>query len=132
MKKINGFTLMELISVIALIGVISILAVIPINKAIKDSREKLRNDQERKIILAAENWSTDNPYSLPPYVGDDIYVDISIEKLTSEGYIDTTVVDMIDKTKIETCSYVRITLNTDAIDGNRNTYKYAFYEVDEC
>ncbi len=131
MKNVKGFSLIELTAVVVLIGILSILVSIPINKFVKDSRQKLYEKQKDQIVLAASNWAVDNPYLLPPYVADDT-VKLTIEELFNAGYLDTEVIDLRDKEKIKTCSYVEIKLNTDATDGYKNTYNYEYYELNEC
>lgn len=131
MKNIKGFTLIELTAVIVLISIISILVSIPINKMLKDSRKKLNEKQKDQIVLAASNWAIDNPYLLPPYI-DDSSVKLTIEQLFNGGYLDAEVVDLRDKEKVEICSYVEITLNTNVNDGYKNTYNYEYHELEEC
>lgn len=131
MNKNKGFTLIELTAVVVLISLIAMLAMIPINKFIKDSRDKLYKKQIEQIILASSNWVVDNPNLLPPYI-DETSVRLTIDQLLSEGFLDEDVIDSRNKKKIKTCSYVEITLNTDATDSNKNVYKYNFYEIEEC
>lgn len=131
MSKDKGFTLIELTAVVVLISLIAMLAMIPINKLIKDSREKLYKRQIEQIILASSNWVVDNPNSLPPYI-EDSSVKLTIEQLLSEGFLEEDVIDSRNKREIKKCSYVEITLNMDAVDNNKNVYKYNFYELEEC
>lgn len=131
MKNKKGFTLIELTAVVTLISIIAILASIPINKMLKDSREKLNEKQKEQIVLAASNWVVDNPYLLPPYI-DETSVKLTIEQLFNDGYLDTEIVDLRNKEKVKNCSYVEITLNTDAADGYKHTYNYEYYELKTC
>ena len=129
MNKNSGFTLFELICVVLLIGLITALVSIPVNKFIKDSREELYESQKQQIILAAQNWAIDNPYSLP--LGNDEF-NITIEELLNEGYLDTNVINMVDDEEIKVCSYIKITLNTNSIDSNKNNYNYQYVELENC
>ena len=130
MMNKKGFTLFELMAVIVLIGLISALISIPVNKAIKDSKQKSYEQQIELIKLAAENWAVDNPYLLPPYI-DGNSAHLTIEQLL-EKHLDAKPVDPRNKKEITDCSYVEITLNTEALDGDKNSYRYQFFEVEEC
>ena len=59
MRK-NGFTLVELIAVIILIALIATIAIVPISKIIKDSKTNIYDNQKKQIVLAAQNWGSDN------------------------------------------------------------------------
>lgn len=131
MKK-EGFTLVELIAVIILLGLLSLIVSIPVSKIIKNTRKSLNDNQKEQIKLAASLWATDNPYLLPPYTEDKSSINITIEQLRDEGYLDTDIMNLINKNKIKICSYVTITLNTDAPDSNKNVYKYDFVELGKC
>lgn len=130
--KNKGFTLMELISVIVLLGLIALVVSVPMNKILKDTKRKLNNHQKEQIELAAKLWGVDNPYLLPPYTEDKSKINVTLEQLLNDGYLDTEIVDMINKETINICSYVRVTLNTNSSDSNKNVYTYEFIEVDEC
>lgn len=127
----KGFTLVELMAVIVLIGLIAALASIPVNKAIKDHRNKMYERQIDQIILSARSWATDNPYLLPPYIeGNSVH--LTIEQLINAEKLDTKIVDSRNKKEISSCSYVEITLNEEVLDANKNVYKYQFFEVENC
>lgn len=130
--KNKGFTLMELIAVIVLLGLIALVISVPMNKIIKDTKRKLNNDQKEQIELAAELWAVENPYLLPPYTEDKSKVNVTLEQLLNDGYLDTEITNMINQELIKVCSYVRVTLNTKDPDSNKNVYTYEFIEVDEC
>lgn len=130
MNNKDGFTLIELTTVIVLIAILSVLAVIPINNIIKNSRKELNESQKKQIVLAAQNWAIDNDDKLPKRGVNDADVKITLEDLYADGYLDNDVIDLNSNTQISKCSYVNISL----IDENKNsgnTYTYEFKE-EEC
>lgn len=130
MNNKNGFTLIELTTVIVLIAILSVLAVIPINNIIKNSRKELNESQKKQIVLAAQNWAIDNDDKLPKRGINDADVKITLEDLYVYGYLDNDVIDLNSNTQISKCSYVNISL----IDENKNSgnaYTYEFKE-EEC
>ena len=130
MNNKDGFTLIELTTVIVLIAILSVLAVIPINNIIKNSRKELNESQKKQIVLAAQNWAIDNDDKLPKRGVNDADVKITLEDLYADGYLDNDVIDLNSNTQISKCSYVNISL----IDQNKNsgnTYTYEFKE-EEC
>ena len=59
MKK-KGFTLVELLAVITLLGLIALITIPAITNTMSKQKEKLYYDQLNQLILAAQNWGTDN------------------------------------------------------------------------
>lgn len=130
MNNKDGFTLIELTTVIVLIAILSALAAIPINNIIKNSKKELNESQKKQIVLAAQNWAIDNDDKLPKRGVNDADVKITLEDLYADGYLDNDVIDLNSNTQISKCSYVNISL----IDENKNsgnTYTYEFKE-EEC
>ena len=85
MKK-QGFTLVELLAVIIIIGLMGLIIIPTVNKAIRDFRGDTYENQIETIELAASNWATDNPYSLPAEDGG--VTTITLGTLKSGGYVD--------------------------------------------
>lgn len=83
MKK--GFTLIEMMTVIVLLGVIALIVFPTVNSMIKQSKEKLYNDQIEKIKTASEKWAYDNISILPNQDGDS--VTITLLDLKRGGYL---------------------------------------------
>ena len=61
----RGFTLVELIAVVAILGLIALIVYPAIGSVIRNSRESAYNDQVAVIESAAKNWSIDNASTLP-------------------------------------------------------------------
>ena len=80
MKK--GFTLIEVLAVVALLGVIALIAYPAVDKAIKDAREKSYNESINHIIDTAYLYSssTDIGYSTS-------YQALPIETLKNAGLL---------------------------------------------
>lgn len=125
----KGFTLVELTSVVVLIAILTALATIPINNIIKNTKSDLNEGQKRQIILLAQNWAVDNKESLPKRGQNIEPINVTIEQLYNEGYLEDELVNLMTDEKISKCSYVKISL----IDENKNSgnaYTYDFIEED--
>lgn len=95
MKK--GFTLVELIAVVAILGLIALIVYPAIGSVIRNSRESAYKDQTAVIEDAAKKWSIDNANTLPD---DGSVYRVSVNTLISEGYIeDDKVKDPRDSSK---------------------------------
>ena len=127
MKNENGFTMVELTAVVVLIGLIAAIASIPINKMVKDSKQKLYDSQLDQIVLAVQNWTVDNPTILPPFTNDGAPGSVNIETLISKGYLDEDVLD-----NFTSCSYVEVSLSNESENPDANAYKYNFIIKDTC
>lgn len=64
MKK-NGFTLVELLAVLAIIAIVGLIIVPTVDRAIKKSRQELYNVQVNNIKSAAKEYMMDNLSKLP-------------------------------------------------------------------
>ena len=83
-EKNKGFTLIELIAVVAILGLIALIVYPAITSVIRNSRESAYNDQVKVIEKAAQEWSIDNANTLPD---DGTVYRVSVDTLTDEGYI---------------------------------------------
>lgn len=83
MRK-NGFTLVELIAVVAILGLIALIVYPAIGSVIRNSRESTYKEQVSVIESAAKNWSIDNANTLPD---DGSVYRLSVTTLLEEGYI---------------------------------------------
>lgn len=84
MKK-NGFTLIELLGVIALLAVLSLIAVPAIDTAIKSSREKLTETQEKQIVKGAREYYAEHLDLLPQNNAD--VSNVTLKTLQDGGYL---------------------------------------------
>lgn len=89
MKK-NGFTLVELISVLVILAVIALITVPALLNVIKDSKQKAYDRNITMIKIAMENWKNKNS-SLLPKKGEKIYLTIS--ELKHESFLDQTLMN---------------------------------------
>lgn len=127
----KGFTLVELIAVIILISLIATIAIVPISKILKDSKEDIYKAQVSQIILAAQNWVSDHPMELPPYIESaNNKVEMTIDELINQEYLDDDVINPKNGDKILGCSKVEITLNSDNTESY--SYRYNFVEMEVC
>lgn len=83
MKK--GFTLVELLGVIALLGILAVLVVPAVNKTIKNSRETLYQTQIDTIKEAAKTYSYKFPKSIPD--GNEIFY-VTVGQLVEAGLLE--------------------------------------------
>lgn len=61
----EGFTLIELITIIAILGVIALIIFPTVSSLINDSKDSLYKDQKTEIEQAAKKWALDNTNKLP-------------------------------------------------------------------
>ncbi len=95
--KKKGFTLVELIAVVAILGLIALIVYPAIGSVIRTARESSYEDQVAVIIKAAQSWSVDNAVTLPD---DGSVYRLSVDTLVEEGYISNDeVIDPRDSSK---------------------------------
>ena len=85
MKKINGFTLVELLATIVIIGVVAIIVVPTVINNIEEARIKLYETQIQNVELSAKKWATENRKEL-----DNEYLNptfISLTMLKDTGFL---------------------------------------------
>lgn len=103
MKK--GFTLIEMVAVVAILGLIVLIVYPAVNSMIRSARENAYNSQVAIIIKAAKEWGVDNA-SLLPEAGSDEKIYIYLTKqsdpnaYTLNGYLtNDDIVDPRDRNK---------------------------------
>ena len=78
--KRKGFTLMELLAVIAVLAIISTIASTLVIKYINSSKRNLLQTQKNEIIQAAKDWSLKNTDKLDKYHLNNTYISIDTLK----------------------------------------------------
>ena len=118
MKK--GFTLVELLVVIALLAVVAVLVTTSVIGILNRSRNSLSDSQIDTLEDAAEKWGTINADKMPYNDGDTI--DVDIKDLADEGFLDSSDLEN-PKNGQDLCGVVRISYKAD-----NNQYSYEFVE----
>lgn len=115
MKNRKGFTLAELLGVLAILAVITMITVPLVNNYIKSSKEKAYDAQVETIKNAAKEWFVVNSTSVE--FEDNLFL-INIDDLKESEYLSSDdIVNPITKENIEGC--IRIT-------NNNNVYSYEY------
>ena len=78
MKNKNGFTLVELLAVIAILGILMVFAVPELLSQLKKSKEDALNRVKDIVISAAKNYVSDYELNAP--------ISVSITDLCDEDY----------------------------------------------
>ena len=82
--KRNGFTLAELLAVIAILGIIALIVFPQVNTSIKNSKKRAYDQQVESILESASTWGLKNMSKLSEI--SENY--ISIETLQKSGYLE--------------------------------------------
>lgn len=83
--KDRGFTLAELLGVIAILGVIALITVPAINRSLDSGRDDLYETQIEQIKKGGEDYYTEHLNQMPESVGDKSCQ--TIEVLQKNGYL---------------------------------------------
>ena len=81
----KGFTLAELLGVIAILGVIALITVPAINRSLDSGREDLYETQNEQLKKGGEDYYTEHLDEMPVSVGDKACQ--TIENLQKNGYL---------------------------------------------
>ena len=81
----KGFTLIDILGVIAIIAIIGLITVPLITNVLRTNQETLTKAQQDLIIRAAKSYVNENPFTAPKE-GRNRCIDIST--LKSKGYLD--------------------------------------------
>ena len=107
MKKKNGFTLVELVAILAVLGVIAILVLPGVKSNINNKKEKQYNDIVNVIENAAKSY----------YYQTSSGTKITLEELANNKYIDPDITNPKTNEKMTGCVVV-------SKDNGYNTFKY--------
>ncbi|MDD6323942.1 MAG: type II secretion system protein [Bacilli bacterium] len=117
MMKNKGFTLIELLGTIIILSAILLVIIPGVVGSIKKSEKEADDSTKNSIILAAQNWVSDNKY-----VFDNAECDsITVKDLQEYGYLDENVKLPFDGSDIDH-SCVLICMKR----GNKTKYTYTY------
>lgn len=102
----NGFTLVELLGVIAILGILVVIFVPNALKVLKDNSDKIYKIKEKELINAAKDYAEYDKNFVSPIEGEAKY--IIMPQLVSGSYM-TKILD--NKTANECTAFVKVTLN---------------------
>ena len=124
----KGFTLVELLGVIAILAIIGAIVFPIVSNVINKGLDDTDDAQIKSIEKAAENWANANMFILPKNNGE--FTNIKVEKLQKEGYLED---DCIKNPKVDNddeCSYnnacVKIEKTEKEGDSSNPKYKFTF------
>lgn len=116
MKNKKGFTLVELIAVIAILGMIFTIATPKLMENYRDKKNRLYYTTIKEIERLSAVYLTDNPL-IYNEISENGYVNITIDVLCSKKYIVCPIKDPNDNSDIE--GYVKVTY-----ENNKYVYKF--------
>ena len=133
----KGFTLIEIMGVIAVISLIFLIAIPTILNKVKKGQDTIDESTQNMIISATKDYMNDNINDYPEEIGNVYCIDIN--DLIDKNYITEDIVTTKDKSiltkkvkvSIDNCSdeyeYKNGTcvLKEDEFKTNKLTYKYA-------
>lgn len=103
MKK--GFTLVEIIAVIAILAIVLTFSVSMIYSIKDRAKESLYNEQVKRIERVAENWAIEN-INLLPVTETEIYK-LTLEKLVQDNFLDDSEIrNPNNKEVLKGCVYI--------------------------
>lgn len=88
MKK-NGFTLIEVLTVLIILSVVVIIAIPVVNTSIEKSRERSYYIQLQGVEEGAREWAAENIFSVPNSEG--ATKTLTLQELITGGYVDKNI-----------------------------------------
>lgn len=111
MMKNKGFTLIELVAIIALLGSIFLITYTEVNQSLEKSENQLSEVQKSNIKASSQNWAVDNLNKLPKESGKSC--NVNLQTLQNEGYIEESIKNPKKKREEITNVYVQISKKND-------------------
>lgn len=120
MKKKNGFTLIELVGVVAIIAVILVFAVPSLVGMLKRDTETEYNRFLKDLYLATESYIQSNLDEYPTLTTEGGSEMITLQVLIQNGYVKDTLVNPKTERVVMTTDQIIITRKSDG------SYKYEY------
>lgn len=117
----NGFTLAEMLGVIAIIGILAVVVVFTADRAITNSRIKTCLAQEENIIEGAKAYAVDHPEVLTSG-------SVTLATLQSAGFVESGLKNPMTNKVYETGTKVNIT----KVSGTSAKYNYVVAGTTAC
>ena len=124
MKK-NGFTLIEVLTVIIILAFIAVMVYPVMGKIIAQSKQSSLEEQIRSIEASAKKWGVVNTELLPDSIGDEYLLKLSDLKQTSY-YENKDVVNPVTNERLNGCIHIKM-----ESDGTHWSYTYVDEDI-EC
>ena len=121
----RGFTLVELLAVLAILGVIMVMAFPAITSSMQRTKGKHSGYRVKVLESGAESYVNDNKNSFFPKLSEENYFCyVSIQTLIDGNYLNNDLAKKVDEDQSYQ-GYVKIT------GGNKPTYEYTEEEVND-